>query len=184
MSVQPKRRFGVCWVPRVAHGWTAPSPTIRSWQALRSIGITDLRLTYDPALIPVFASDLRNAHAAGLRINANFGAIWEDNGKRVAPDPKIIEAEAGFLASEFGGMIDLYTFDNEPLADIAGRREHQASGETEEGMKGKIAAFVKSLNWYAFCHATLKPGASIGNRWQIVFRFITRPLNDAVRVWR
>jgi hypothetical protein len=104
-------RFGVCWQPRVWHGWQQPIPTLASWQAVQSTGITDLRLTYDPALVAgLFEADLRNAYAAALRINVNMGAVWESGGAMLTPDPAIIEAQALDLATRYGAMIALYSF--------------------------------------------------------------------------
>jgi hypothetical protein len=82
---------------------------------LRAVGITDVRLTYDPALgHGLFDTDLRNAHGAGLRINVNMGAVWESDGKPVRPDPDVIESQAFDLATMYGDMIALFSFDNEP----------------------------------------------------------------------
>jgi hypothetical protein len=144
-------RFGVCWQPRVWRGWFPPNPTIASWQALRPIGITDLRLTYapsDPTLTPaLFAADLRNAHAAGLRINVNMGAVWESpGGVPQIPDPATVESQAVNLATTYGNMIALYTFDNEPGA-LAQKYEGANPGSDfmRDAYMPACAAFVRGI---------------------------------------
>ena len=150
-------RFGVCWQPRVWHGWLPPNPTLASWQAVQVAGITDLRLTYDPALgAGLFDADLRNAYTAGLRINVNMGAVWESGGAPVAADPAIIEAQALDLATRYGAMIALYSFDNEPGA-IA--QKYEAANPGSDFMKDAYmpacAGFVRGIRRVA-------PNAVIG----------------------
>ena len=140
-------RFGVCWQPRVWHGWLPPIPTLASWQAVQAAGITDLRLTYDPALpAGLFGADLRNAHAAGLRINVNMGAVWESGGAPIDPDPAIIEAQAFDLATRYGDMIALYSFDNEPGA-IAQTYEAANPGSDfmQDAYMPACTAFVRGI---------------------------------------
>ena len=38
-------------MPYQHHGWLAPQPTLASWQAARKIGITDVRLQFNLALV-------------------------------------------------------------------------------------------------------------------------------------
>jgi hypothetical protein len=140
-------RFGVCWQPRVWHGWLPPIPTLASWQAVRSIGITDLRLTYDPTLpASLFDTDLRNAHAARLRINVNMGAKWEDGDALLTPDPAVVEGQAFDLATTYGEMIALYSFDNEPGA-IAQKYEtvNPGSDFMRDAFMPVCAAFARGI---------------------------------------
>ncbi len=140
-------RFGVCWQPRVWHGWVPPIPTPASWQAVQSAGITDLRLTYDPALTAgLFEADLRNASAAGFRINVNMGPVWESGGAMLIPDPAVIEAQAFDLATKYGNMIALYSFDNEPGA-IAQKYESANPGSDfmQVAYMPACAAFVRGI---------------------------------------
>lgn len=112
-------RWGICWKPRKQFSWIAPAPTLRSFQALRAIGITDVRMTYDPKLAELFAVDLKNATDAGLKVNANMGAVWRlpwelTTSPPIRPSEQEVEAQAFDLATQFGHLVDSYSFDNEP----------------------------------------------------------------------
>lgn len=132
------RRFGVRWTPYVrSHPWLPPVPVLASWQALRSIGIHEVRLTYTqdtPELEAAFAIDYANILAAGLTVNINAGPPWVERGgdvpqalwRCIKPDPAAIEAWAFEMATKY--PVRLYTFDNEPGA-LAQAYEAQNGGD-------------------------------------------------------
>lgn len=124
-------RPGVCMVPFGAaafdHPWLQPKPTVTSWRALRSIGITDVRLQFNvgggmetaelvsrspgawnPALFRAFITP---AFEAGMKINANY-CIGQPVPKH--QDIQFHEDSAFRLALEFGGMVSWWSFENEP----------------------------------------------------------------------
>ena len=113
-------RLGICQVPYQHHGWLAPQPTLASWQAARKIGITDVRLQFNLALVSptvntwdtsLFEKWARPANDSKIRINANI----------VAGDNPPAHHTAAFrhdaarrLAAELGDLIDSYGLGNEP----------------------------------------------------------------------
>jgi hypothetical protein len=130
VSTTLKRIFGVCHVPRIAHGYESPLATLKSFRALRAVGINEVRLSYTqdtPQLKAAFAIDYANIDAAGLTKNINAGPRWTDAaGNRIKPDPAEVEAWAFEMASKFPARI--YTFENEPGA-LAQLYEAQNGGD-------------------------------------------------------
>lgn len=116
-------RFGICQSPFAPHGWLQPMPTIASYRALRALNMDGLRLQFDPTIASpapgvwdtsLFWAWIEPAHAAGMRINANY------NGGANLPahhDAAFTESAAFRFAQEFGSMIESYSYGNEPGAD-------------------------------------------------------------------
>lgn len=152
MSKKSPIRFGGCMVPFEAafdHAYLQPKPTAASWRALRSIGITDLRLQFnvggDETSIeaPVsshqgawdttrFRVFVEPAFAAGMKINANYcvGAPVPTH-----QDAAFHEASAFRFAQEFGPMIGSYSFGNEPGAEATAYERDDVSTVLRDYMR-------------------------------------------------
>src|SRR5262245_3748925 len=119
-------RLGICQVPYQAQAWLPPVPNSDSWQALRRLGITDLRLQFNLAAVSpspgawntaLFAQWLRPARAAGLRVCANIvmgEQLWRGEIPPAHHDAAFRQEAARRLVGELGDMIDSYGLGNEP----------------------------------------------------------------------
>ena len=119
-------RLGVCQVPYQARGWLQPVPTPASWQALRDVGVTDLRLQFDLSAVSpepglwdtrTFEKWLRPARDAGLRVCGNI-VMGAQIAAGVAPpahhDAAFREEAGRRFVDEFVDMLDSYGLGNEP----------------------------------------------------------------------
>lgn len=158
-----RTQFGLALVPFGPAGydplWLQPKPTIRSWQAARAIGLTELRLQFNvgigadgpmtpvsplpgdwnPSLFRVF---IEPAFTAGVRINTNYVT-----GTPAAHhDLAFHEASGRRLAREFGQMVVAYSLGNEWGYD-AQQWETQNPGRDylEEVFGPQCVAFVRGV---------------------------------------
>lgn len=170
-------RFGVCAVPfgnpAFDHRWLQPKPTVASWRALRSIGITDVRLQFkvggdetdhEAPVSPrpgvwdtsLFRAFIVPAFEAGMRINANYvlGRVLAHHDTNFHGDA------AARLYQEFGHMIDTWSFGNEPGADAQAYEEaHPGSDYMQDVYLRPFLAFATAIRrsnrsaWIIGCDA-------------------------------
>jgi hypothetical protein len=121
-------KLGVCMVPHERHGWLEPWPTVASWQALKAIGISELRLQFNTELAcpapgqwkpAVFEGYLRPALDAGMAVYANYAATpaHARHGDPPHMDPAFHEATAFRFMSEYGDVFASVSAGNEPGFD-------------------------------------------------------------------
>lgn len=121
-------QIGVCQVPEVRHAWQAPAPTLESWKALRELGVVNLRLQFDLAVVSpkpgdwdtsVFEQWFRPALAAGLTVHPNIVFGEKTVAGSFVPAPAHHTAAwrydaAARMAKDYGSLVGSYGLGNEP----------------------------------------------------------------------